>query len=48
MHLADRSCGERCRLDRLEHVFPGDAQVLFHHANDVRLGKRRDAIAQLG
>ena len=47
VHLPDRSCGERLRIDRGEDVFPRDAQLLLHDAHDLRFRQRFDAVLQL-
>ncbi len=46
MHLRDRAGRERLRVDRLEHVLPGDAELLLHHADDLLLGQRRHVVLQ--
>src|ERR671934_29793 len=40
VHLADRPRRERDRIDRLEHVFPRDAELFLHHLDDLGLGHR--------
>ena len=47
MHLADGPRCKRLGIDRLEHVFPGDAQLLLHHPYHLVLAHRRDAVLQL-
>src|SRR5262249_12347027 len=44
VYLADRSGGERLRLDRLEDVLPRDAELLLHHLHHLGLGQRRDVV----
>ncbi len=48
MHLADRAGGQRLRLDRVEHVLPGNAQLLLHHRDDLGLAHRRHFVLQRG
>ena len=48
VHLRDRTGGERLGVDALEHVVPGDAQLLLHHLDHLRLGERRHVVAQRG
>src|SRR5207253_4127215 len=47
MHLPDRAGGERLRLDALEHVLPGHAELLLHHDYDLGLRQRRNVVLQL-
>src|SRR5581483_7019740 len=47
VHLADRAGRERRRLDALEHVLPGDAELLLHHLHDLGLRQRRDAVLEV-
>src|ERR671937_829745 len=46
--LADRPRRERDRIDRLEHVFPRDAELFLHHLDDLGLGQRGDIVLQRG
>ena len=43
-----RSCRRRagCGVDVLEHVLPGHAELLLHHADDLLLGERRHVVLQ--
>jgi hypothetical protein len=47
MHLADRPRGERLRVDRLEDVLPGHAELLFHDGHHLGLGQRRDLVLKV-
>ena len=46
VHLPDRPRSERLGVDRGEHVFPGDAELLLHHLHHLRLRQRRDVVLQ--
>src|ERR671934_148918 len=48
VHLADRPRRERDRIDRLEHVFPRDAELFLHHLDDLGLRQRGDIVLQRG
>jgi hypothetical protein len=48
VHLADRAGRDRHRVDRLEHVLPGNAELLLHHCDDVLLGERWHLVLQRG
>ena len=46
VHLADRAGRERGRVDLLEDVLPGDAELLLHHGDDLCLRQRRDLLLE--
>ena len=46
MHLRDRSRSKRFGFDGIEHVLPRHPQLLLHCLHDLRLGQRRDPVAQ--
>jgi hypothetical protein len=46
MHLADRARSERLRVDRGEDILPGNAELLLHHLDDLRLRQRSDVVLE--
>ena len=48
MHLADGAGGQSLRLDRVEDVLPGNAELLLHDRDDLGLAHRRHFVLQRG
>ena len=46
VNLADRAGRERGRVDLLEDVLPGDAELVLHHGHDLCLRQRSDLLLE--